>query len=136
MGFSWVSVTFSGLERTEMCRDAHNAQQGCFHCPSSRTNPVASFSHRKLEPRATAQPLAAGMEPEIQLLGAGAFACLQGKFMCSHGTSLWAPCLLALLLWDIAPAVGWEQFFFSWQQLSQVALESMDWEICQQCPWP
>lgn len=48
-----------------MCRDAHNAQQGCFHCPSSRTNLVASFSHRKLEPRATAQPLAAGVEPEI-----------------------------------------------------------------------
>lgn len=90
MGFSWVSVTFSGLERTEMCRDAHNAQQGCFHCPSSRTNLVASFSHKKLEPRATAQPLAAGVEPEIQLLGVGAFACLQGKFMCSHGTSLCA----------------------------------------------
>lgn len=86
MGFSWVSVTFSGLERTKMCRDAHNAQQGCFHCPSSRTDLMASFSHRKLEPRATAQPLAAGVEPEIQLLGVGAFACLQGKFMCSHGT--------------------------------------------------
>lgn len=65
-----------------------------------------------------------------------AFACLQGKFMCSHGTSLWAPCLPALVLWDTAPAVGQKQFFLSLQQLSQVFLESMDWELCQQCPWP
>lgn len=113
MGFSWVSVTFSGLEIPEMCRDANNAQRGCFNCPSSRTNPVASFSQRKLEPRATAQPLAAGMEPvEIQLQGVGAFACLQGRFICSYGALLWAPCLPALVLWDTGPTVRWEQFFF------------------------
>lgn len=39
MGFSRVSVTFSGLERTEMCRDAHNAQQGSFHCPQQQNRP-------------------------------------------------------------------------------------------------
>lgn len=61
-----------------------------FPLPQQQTNLVASFSHKELEPRATAQPLAAGVEPGIQLLGVGAFACLQGKFMCSHGTSLCA----------------------------------------------
>lgn len=129
MGFSWVSVTFSGLESTEMCRDAHNAQQGCFHCPSSRTNLVASFSHKKSEPRATAQPLESSSWELVPLP-----VCKEN--LCAAMEPHCVPCLPALVLWDTAPAVGWEQFFSSWQQLSQVVLESMDWELCQQCPWP
>lgn len=103
----------------------------------SRENPVASFSQRKLEPRATARPSATWCGTSGDPApGSRSLRLFAGTVY----LQLWSLTMGTLSAWScpalVLPCDG--KFMFCWQQMKQVLLEPADWDfLYQQCsrPW-